>query len=98
MEPLAQITSLFGEHYSEDGLKTIHGICSIKEGIILDIDNNIMRRNLLNGNSSPNFRVHQDVPLQNIPCGSQVRLLELQSRPGLVDGLSNGLVELSDVR
>lgn len=51
MEPLAQITSLFGEHYSEDGLKTIHGICSIKEGIILDIDNNIMRRNLLNGKS-----------------------------------------------
>jgi len=49
MEPLAQITSLFGEHYSEGGLKTIHGICSIKEGIILDIDNSIMRRNLLNG-------------------------------------------------
>lgn len=51
MEPLAQITSLFGEHYSENGLKTVHGICSIKEGIILDIDNNIMRRNLLNGKS-----------------------------------------------
>lgn len=50
MEPLAQITSLFGEHYSENGLKTIHGICSIKEGKIDDIDMNIMRRGLLNGN------------------------------------------------
>jgi hypothetical protein len=56
MEPLAQITSLFGEHYSEGGLKTIHGICSIKESIILDIDNSIMRRNLLNGNFNKNSR------------------------------------------
>ena len=49
IEPLAQITSLFGEHYSESGLKTIQGICSIKEGKIIDIEMNIMRRNLLNG-------------------------------------------------